>query len=364
VLFYRDQTIEQLVTEDATQTLVYYTEPDRAWKIYTQHKPIIIPESNGKFTNSVKDVIIEIDNGDGIFLEVPAFSVKGNLGEIDLISSPTYNSVLEQIIPARLPYPPNGRVKVTYKYLKNQVLSRLQQRIYYKATTVAVDPKDKSKIIETPIDEVEYRSTFDMEEIDYIWKEAIRRNRWILEQGGERVMVFIRSSMGEQCPCFEDSHGQPLNDCPQCLGTGYIPPYSGPYNVIIAPPEAQKSIELLDMGLRINYEYESFTGPFPTLRERDVIVRPNNERYVVGPVNYQGSRGATYQQHFTMAYLDELDIRYKIGVPGGETEVPADWDQYYEAQPSPASPIRPVNPRVDISKQVRGRTVSFQNINY
>jgi intein/homing endonuclease len=788
VLFYRDQTEEVLVTEDATPTIRHDLEPDGYWRVYAMHKPIIKPGSNGETSDNIQDVQVEIDDGDGNFVIVPAFNISGKTGEIQLISSPVYNPAIEQITPARLPWPPNGRVRITYKYLKHEVLSRLQQRIFYKVTTVAVDPNDNSKRIETPIDEMEYRSTFDIEEIDYIWREAMLRNRWILEQGGERVKVFVRKSMGERCPDYEEAYGQSQNDCPlcfpagtlvrtstgwvgietiskddmvlssdghfhkvsdkfirdyqgdlisiyssistnpvlstpnhpylimhsshnrkkcgpgcndfisngdgirferpnvrllpsgkwwarvqvhgsrgkgrkslgtyetreeavevvqqyriknyspqhnliwkeatgivkgdwlvskwcdynndldkisiperfkkigkdgparsgsrifkvdeeflwviglyiaegssgsrsiyfslhkdeidyqnrvlsffkkygyngsvrkvgntngvsvsvsgsslaewfpewigkkcynkiipnelmylpkekakalvqgiydgdgsksdreitqtsecltlqiaellhrigeqplirkqisnkltpkgskrrvayciswaedtlthnnrkgrwifknellaivkkvskesfsgkvynlevegdptyivngiivhNCFGTSYVGGYEGPYDIIIAPPEAEKSIELLDMGLRINYEYESWTMAFPMMRERDVVIRQNNERYVVGPVNYQGSRGATYQQHFRMSYVDEKDIRYKIGIPGGETDVPADWDRYRSPAPTPASPERPVKPEIDKAKLVRGRTVTFENISY
>jgi intein/homing endonuclease len=788
VLFLRDQTEEVQVTEDATPTIRHELEPDGAWKVYAMHKPIVKPGSNGETTDNIQDVMVEIDDGDGNFVVVPAYSVSGKFGEIELISAPIFNLTLEQIIPPRLPWPPNGRVRITYKYIKHSVLSRLNQRIFYKATTVAVDPTDNSKRIETPIDEVEYRSTFDIEEIDYIWKEAMRRNNWILEQGGERVKIFVRKNMGERCSDYEETHGQSQNDCPNCFpagtlvrtsigwkgietiskgdmvlssdghfhkvsdkfirdfkgdlisiyssvstnpilstpnhpyltmhsdhnrkkcgpecndfikngdgirlerpdvrllpsgkwwarvqvngsrgkgrkslgtyetreeaieiiqqyrtknynprhnlvwkeaskivkgdwliskwcnynndlietsipeqfkktgkdgperkgarifkideeflwvvglyiaegssgkrsinfslhkneidyqnrvlsffkkygyngsvhrvgntngvcvsvfgsslaewfpewigkkcynkiipnelmylpkekakaliqgiydgdgsksdheitqtseilalqlsellhrigeqsiirqqvskkltpkgnkrrvaycvswaedtlihnnrkgrwvfknellsvvkkvlkvpfsgkvynlevdgdptyvvngivahncyGTSYVGGYDGPYNVMIAPPEAEKTIELLDIGMRVNFEYESWTMAFPMLNERDVVVRQNNERYVVGPVNYQGSRGATYQQHFRMSYIDEKDIRYRIGIPGGETQVPADWDRYRSVAPTPASPERPVKPEIDKAKLVRGRTVTFENISY
>jgi hypothetical protein len=364
VLFYRDQTEEALIIEDATPTIRYEFEPDGKWRIYAMHRPIVIPGTNGETSDRIVDVLVEIDDGDGSYVEVPAFSVSGKIGEIVLISKPVFNPIVKQNVPPRLPWPPNGRVRITYKYLKHEVLSRLQQRIFYKVTTIAVDPNDNSKRLETPIDEMEYRSTFDIEEIDYIWKEAIRRNHWILDQGGERVKVFVRKSMGERCPDYEETHGQSQNDCLYCYGTSYIGGYDGPYDCIIAPPEAEKSIELLDMGLKINYEYESWTGAFPMLRERDVIVRQNNERYVIGPVNYQGSRGATYQQHFRMSYIDERDIRYKIGISGGETQVPADWDRYRSLAPTDASPERPVKPEIDKAKLIRGRTVTFENISY
>jgi hypothetical protein len=363
VLYFRDKIQEVTVTEDATLTLKHKQEPDNRWLVYSQRKPIIQPGTNGEIVSDrIEDIKVEIDNGDGNFLEVPAFMVTGRVGEVTLISYPTYNYTVNQIIPPRLPLPPNGKVKLTYTYLSNEVKSRLNQRIYYKVTTVAADPADTGKRIETPLDEVEWRSTFDIEEIDYIWREAIKRNLWILDQAGEHVKIFTRKWMGEKCPNYEYSHGQGHNDCELCFGTNYIGGYFGPVDIVIAPPEAEKSIELLDMGLHIRYDFETWTGPFPLLNERDVIVRQSNERYVVGPVNYQGSRGAIYQQHFTITYVDEKDIRYRIGISGGETTVPESSDLYREARKSEASPVIPIKPNIPEERLIKGRTVTFENI--
>jgi hypothetical protein len=364
VLFYRDQTQEELVTEDVTATLKYSIEPDGYWRVYAQHKPIVTLGSNGKMSDRVEDVKVEIDNGDGIFIEVPAFTLNGKTGEVVLISKPTFNYAVEQVIPPRLPWPPNGKVKITYRYLKHSVLSVLGQRIFYKATTVAVDPKDNSKRIETPLDEVEFRSTIDIEEIDWIWREAMKRNGYILEQAGERVKVFVRKSLGEKCPHYQYGYGQSFNDCVQCYGTNILGGYFGPIDIIIAPPEAEKAIELLDMGLHIRYDYETWSGAFPTLKERDVIVRQSNERFTIGPVNYQGARGAVYQQHFTIAYIDEGDIRYRIPITGGEASVPPSTDLYREKRKSDASPVINDKPEIPKDRIIRGKTVTFENITF
>lgn len=362
VLYFRDMTQEVYTTEDATPTIKALKAPDNRWLIYSQRKPLIQPGSNGKISDRIEDVKIEIDDGDGNYIQVPAFTVSGQTGEICLISYPTFNQSISQIVPPRLPWPPNGRVRLSYTYLANQVLSRLNQRIYYKVTTEAVDPNDSRKHIETPLDEIEWRSTADIEEIDYIWRESIRRNRWILEQAGERVKVFTRKWMGERCPNYEDSHGQSHQDCTICFGTTYVGGYYGPVDIIIAPPEAEKSIELLDMGLHIRYDFETWSGPFPMLNERDVIVRQSNERYIIGPVNYQGSRGAIYQQHFTITYVDEGDIRYQIGISGGEIDVPPSSDLYRGPRLSDASPVIPVKPTIVKERLIKGRTVTFENI--
>jgi len=365
VLFYRDQTEEELVTnENATPTIRYREEPDAGWYVYAQRRPIVIPGSNGKTSVSIHNVKVEIDDGDGSFLEIPAYSVNGVTGEIRLISWPVFDHSVQQIIPPRLPKSPTGRVRITYRYLKHQVLTALSQRIYYKVTTVAVSPTDPQQTIETPLTEISDRSAFDIEAIDYMFREAIKRNRWILEQGGERVKIFVRKWMGTKCPSYQYNYAQSHQDCTICYGSSIIGGYLGPYDAIIAPPETEKSIELADMGLHIRYAWETWLGPYPLLNPRDVIVRQNNERYIVGSVNPQGSRGAIYQQHFNMEYLDFGDIRYKIPITGGETSVPASYDKFRETAPTDASPVINEKPEIPAERIIRGRTVTFENITY
>lgn len=364
VLSYRDETIEEYQSEeDATATLKI-GEPDNRWLIYTQHKPIVMPGTNGRTSFKAQDVKVEIDNGDGRFIEVPAFYVNGRTGEITLINSPSFNYTLEQIIPPRLPQGTTGKIRVSYYWLKHYVLSALNQRIYYKVTTVAEDSDNPGHRIETPLDEVSARSTFDREEVDWIWREAIRRNKWLLEQQGERVKVFIRKWMGEKCNSYEHTYGQSHHDCPICYGTNYKGGFNGPFDIIIAPPETFKTMELADMGLHIRYDWETWTTDFPLLNERDVIVRQNNERYIVGPVNPQGSRGAIYQQHFTISHIDIDDIRYQLPIEGGETSVPPAWDKYRQDQPTEASPTINDKPEIPEHKIIRGRTVTFDNITW
>ena len=361
-LFYRDETQEQYVSqEDATPTLVWSNEPDGKVMVFSQNKPLVKPGTNGQWTDRPQDVKVEIDGGDGQFLEVPAFAVNGRTGMIQLINGYTWNYQVQQIIPPRLPTPPLGRVRISYYWLKHSVISALNQRIFYKVTTVIQN--QNGSFSETPVAEVSARSMHDIEMIDYIWREAIRRNRWLLEQAGERVKVFIRKWMGIKCESYESKYGQSHADCPTCLGTGIVGGWEGPFEIIIAPPETEKMIELMDMGLHIRYDWATWTTDYPMLNERDIIVRQSNERYIVGPVNYQGSRGAIYQQHFTIANIDEGDIRYKIPITGGETSVPPAWDAYrQQTSPTQASPVINAKPEIPEPRIIRGKTVTFENI--
>jgi hypothetical protein len=297
------------------------------------------------------------------FQTVPAWRVVGETGEVFLINKKVYNHTTNRIDDPVLPIlSQGGEVRIAYTYISGWIQTDINRKIYYKVTTVALDP-ETSQIIETPMNQVEAVSLYDMERIDYIWAEAIRRNRWILEQGGERVKVFIRKWAGERCTCWDEQYRQGKNDHHLCYGSGIIGGYEGPYDIIIAPPETEKTVQLMDMGLHVNFDWNSWTGPYPLLNDRDFVVRQNNDRYSVAHVNPQGARGAIFQQHFMLAPLDQHDIRYQVPINGGLT-VPASWNAYREGKPSDASPTIPNKPGVPDQYELRGRSVTFENIVY
>ena len=367
-LFCRDKTQEiRVVAEDALPRLDAGMNPRGEWVVRTLFRPIVIPGTQGQPTASVKDVVLEIDDGTG-FRIVPAFRVSGISGEIFLNTHRTYDAAQNKYLPAVLPNLLTGGVRVSYSYVPLVLASNINRKIYYKATTVAVDP-DTGATIETPLDQVAAYSPYDMEKVDYIWAEAIRRNNWILEQGGERVKLFLRKWNGVICPNSDPRtgyctrQGVSKGSCPYCYGTSYVGGYEGPYDIIIAPPETEKAVNLLDVGLHITYDWQSWTGPHPLLNDKDVIVRQNNDRFFVSRANYQGSRGAIYAQHFGMTAVDSVDLIYTIPIDGGQLGVPAAWNAYRTGKPSDASPVIPDKPEIGPGK-VTGRTVTFENIMY
>jgi hypothetical protein len=148
------------------------------------------------------------------------------------------------------------------------------------------------------------------------------------------------------------------------MGTSYVGGYIGPYNIIIAPPETEKLINLTDIGLHVSYDWQTWTLPYPLLTERDFVVRQNNDRCSIAHVNPQGSRGAIYQQHFVISHLDQKDIRYQVPIYGGQSNVPAEWNAFRGERPTDASPVIMNNPKIEGQYQYRGRTVTFENITY
>ena len=369
-LFFRDTTQEVLTQEDALSRLDPGNNPKTEWVVRTLHKPLVRPGTNGVTATSVTDVVVEVDTGDGSgYRRVIPFRISGTAGEIVLNTNRVYDQLTNRFSDPVLPNPLTGGIRVSYSYISGLVATNINRKIYYKATTVA-QSRDTGEVKETPLDEVEAKSPYDMERIDYMWAEAIRRNRWILEQGGERVRLFLRKWNGVMCQCTDEKYGYSKRTgigrnlvCPVCYGSSYVGGYEGPYDMIIAPPETEKAVQLLDTGLHVTYDWQSWTGPYPLLNDRDVIVRQNNDRFYVSRANPQGSRGAIYQQHFNLTHVDSTDPIYAIPIDGGQLGVPQAWNASRGLSPSEASPMIPVKPEAAPGR-ITGRTPTFENIVY
>lgn len=366
-LYYRDETREVWADQEDPVSggrFIAGTNATGDWVAHTYNRPIVISGTNGEIAHHPKHVRVDIrPTSLDSFQTVPAFKVIGETGEIFLINKKVYNHEFNRLDDPVLPnLSSGGEIRISYTYINNHIQLDINRKIYYKVTTVAINGEN-DEIEETPLNEVDAVSLYDMEKIDWIWAESIRRNRWILEQAGERVKVFIRKWAGEKCPCWDEQYKNAKNDCSLCFGTGYVGGYEGPYDILIAPPETEKTVQLLDLGLHISYDWNTWTGPYPLLNDRDFIVRQNNDRYSIAHVNPQGSRGAIYQQHFMLAPLDRHDPRYIVSITGGLT-VPPEWNAYRTDRPTDASPTIPNKPEIPDQYELRGRTVTFENICY
>lgn len=352
-----------------------------AWRLQTRYKPLVKREGNAIPADSSFDVEVFIDG-----LRVPVSQVFGPTGQVDLSFQEVWNTVTEQW--ERLSFPTEETlVTINYHYrrgnlLQNQIDTR--SHVFYRITTVAQDPTGTSQtgLIETPLEYCPPISPMETEQLDYIWKEAIRRNRWILEQGGERVKFFIRRTVGNPCPCQWDIRlfaflKQPLNNCVQCYGTGFIGGYEGPYDIIIGPDESERRVSQSNTGRRLENTYEVWIGPTPIASQRDFIVKQNGERYSIGPVKRTQVRGRTLQQSFTIGYLDSGDIRYKV--PMGPLErLPWPQTRYTNPEEAPcvggppypvgneyqATPMATEVPKIPDGREQRGRTPVWSNITY
>jgi hypothetical protein len=368
--FWRDRTDNELIpAEDVTGQFVLFGATSAVgsqgprYVFKTQHYPIVKEGSQQIHADTGDDIRVWIDGR-----EAKVLNVWGGTGEVE-IDPFTYTDVAKQAWDASITPQPTSRVTCAYRYTRQLIRLDLGQRVHYRATCVGI-PIDKDlsvcqpqDLVETPIEHATPTHTMEMEKLDYIWREGIRRNRWILEQGGERVRVFLRKNVGLQCPCIQDDyHKQPMNDDLTCFGTGIIGGYDGPYDILVAPPDAEFKIAQKDKGRTGEMNYEVWTGPAPLLSMRDFLVKINGDRYSIGGVRMPSNRGNVMQQHFTINHIDEKDIRFSVPMTNPVKFV--------------ATQLKPVGPEeeaeakitdkqgVPEEQQLRGRTPVWENIEY
>ena len=359
--YWRDGTQNELVVEeDVSGRFLSRGDNNAGSYIFrVKNHPVVKPESEATPANHPADVTVKIDGE-----EVIPLRVYGETGEVQLNThstpDPATNDIIEPVLPD-----PDSTVTCTYRYNLNLVKNELDQRIFYRVTTVGTRDSWDGEMRETPLEWTEPKTVDHMENMDYIWQEAIRRNSWILDQAGERVKVFVRKYMGERCPNYDIDYKQPENKCDICYGTGIVGGYEGPYDIKIAPSDADKRVEQTERGLFLEQDYEVWTGPSPMLSQRDFLVKQNNDRFSIGSVRMPTNRGNVLQQHFGVNLIDENDIRYKVPVGGTkDLEYPEtryiDWDD---------DPEKTTNPQITEQDHVpdsieeRGRTPTYENIN-
>lgn len=367
--FWRDQTDNELIVdEDVSQNFVLDGEPGSGaraprWVFKTLHRPIVKEGSQAVPTNSPDDVQVWIDG-----IQVKPLAVDGFSGEVE-IDPFIYADVTRQKYDPSLVPGPNSRVTCSYRRNRTLLRTDLGQRVFYRVTTVGVRLDcDLTRVqcqdlFETPLEHATATSSMEIEKLDYIWREGVRRNRFILEQGGERTKLFIRKTVGLPCTCFQDDfHKQPINDCLKCYGTGIIGGYEGPYELLIAPDDAERRISQKDTGRTLEHSYEVWTGPVPLLSQRDFLVKINGERYSVGAVRFPSNRGMVLQQHFNIGHLDEKAVQYKV--PFGNPV------KYSAAQFAPNGPEHEADdsitdkPNIPDERELRGRTKVWENTEY
>lgn len=385
-LFYRDRTdIGEVPNEIIPWTGGWIFKGDspnnKGWRLKTRYSPIVKRTGNAIPANSEFDVEVYIDGS-----RAPVRAVFGPTGEVDLSTEKVWNPVTESFDDPILPEE-TSEVVIRYNYLRTQrLVNSLDNRykVFYRVTSVALDPIGDSPtgLIETPLGFCPPVSPMNSEQLDYIWRESIRRNRWILEQGGERVKLFIRRMNGVICPCSWDARlfeytKQPLNNCVKCYGTGWYGGYEGPYDVIVGPDDSERRVTQTATGRRLEHTYEVWFGPSPMTSQRDFLVKQNGERYSIGPVRRTQVRGLVLQQTFQIGYLDSQDIRYKVPMSAlerlpwpqtrftnPELSVCVPSDPYPVGSDYQATPMATEKGSIPDSREQRGRTPIWQQLTY
>lgn len=336
------------------------TDPAGRYMFRTRFGPIVIFPSPGSANCTNLNVQVTV-NGTPAFVE----RIYADKGIVELRTGPTFDVATQQQFPPVLPTEEDDVVLATYRYLAERVRTDLAQRIFYRVTAVGLD--SSGNLIETPLDRATQSNRDEVEKLDYIWTEAIRRNLWIQFQGGERVKLFIRKAVGQKCGCGSSVHKQPSSDCLVCFGTGVLGGYEGPFDLIIAPDDSARKISQTNRGRTVEHGYDTWTGPRPLVSQRDFIVKLNGDRYGIGAVRMPSNRGMQLQQMFPIGRLDEQDIRYQVPL-FNTSLMESPQTRYLRPGHIPgrkdATPMRTEKRTIGDERELRGNTVTWENVEY
>lgn len=327
--------------------------------IQTSKYPIVDSSGSHQQTDVTSEVSVSIDGKKGYVRYLRGFE-----GVIILETDRVWDELTRTWFE---PPKPNehSTVLVTYKVNNNSINTALRKNYFYKVTCV-------TNVDETDLDLIkpEYLSPA---KVDFMYEEAIRRNQWLLDQAGERVLLFIKKKAGQVCRCLKHdikliTDGRAEQDCEFCYGAGFEGGYDGPFAIIVAPLTTEQRLTQTDRGAVLKYQIETWMGPTPLISQRDMIVRRNYDRVLLGPITrVEGPRGSIVQQHFVVEPLDTTDVRYKFPLQPlpNYTQQPGidkPGTTMYEISSPKEREELITNKGVD--HVVRGRSINFENTNY
>ncbi|OPZ35170.1 MAG: hypothetical protein BWY99_02321 [Synergistetes bacterium ADurb.BinA166] len=388
--FYRDKVLTKVaIQEDASNSYVSVggTDPNGDWVIQVKNPPIVVSQTGTPNCTNLNAVVTI--NGVQAYVE----SINAATGEIKLRKYPTFDAASQKMRPAVLPsvtpveencdpfaerpyLPTNGNggtgagpggsgnpsdvTLVTYKYLpQDEIPSGLDQRIFWRATTVGRDLQT-GEVLETPLDRAASCNNKQTEQLDWMAREMVRRNRMLLIQGGERAKVFIQRQVGPRCGCYNTTNRQPDANCPICYGTSVVGGYDGPFDLLLSPDDGERAVGQNNRGRTVAHPYDTWTGPSPLLSQRDFVVKLNGDRYGVGPVRMPTLRGMHLQQFFALSRLDLNDIRYTVPVMDTAFLV-APQTRYIVPGRGDATPMITESESIPDEREIRGSTVVWSN---
>lgn len=266
--------------------------------------------------------------------------------------------------PAEVPQD-DAVVEVTFQTLTNFVDPAPDHRAFYTVVPLRAD----GTLLHEPGVAGDVVNAMEVDKMDWIEAEMVRRNAWEFENRAEPAHLLIRRTTGPVCSCV--TNGSPRTGCASCYETGFIGGFYGPYDFGFINPDQAAMVEIREGGRKVSRQSRSMLGPIPYVMAGDLIVRRNGERLVISNPLHLAPRGVLLQQEYDAVLLPPGDTRYRVPLrPRGD--LPVVFDPARQASPGPlGEPISAPRPLDDLStptpawenpKVPLGRTVVFGNI--
>jgi len=172
---------------------------------------------------------------------------------------------------------------------------------------------------------LQWRDGYMIQETN-IRNHMLQREELLLETTGEPMVLLRRLWTGIRCICFRHRREHPGARCPICYGTSFQGGYTQFFNtrrsdkrILVRVDPTTEDLNIGDKeGLDPLYEPNSWTLPFPGIRDRDMLIRfneNNTEEFRYEILNVQRNRaffGASGAQKFQMKRLPKTDIIYQF----------------------------------------------------
>lgn len=368
--FYRDQTTYQTVTYTVQPADWVSFGGDGSYVFKIPTAPIWstpVPKRHPTVANNPGDVQLTIDgefvpvarvDGQEALIYIQQYGLSGE-GSVTVL--PTTDFVKNEIT--------TRTVTITYYSLLNYVDIYLAgaagTRTFYTVVPVMAGGYEAHK---PGFFGTEVKTTYEIDSMDYMYAEMVRRNAFIFEQSGEPANLMIRRTKGTPCGCLI-ANGEPRTGCESCYETGIIGGYYGPYEILFIDPDVAAIRTINEGGVKVERASRSYLGPTPLIQAGDFIVRRNGERLVISDPVYKSPRGVLLQQDFNVNLLSPNDTRYLIPLVSPQPpSLPIQtYDpRFVEKRELPAEPL--TNPtghpdkQWDNKRKPEGRTVVFGNI--
>lgn len=252
-------------------------------------------------------------------------------------------------------------IRLFYKKLSNFVdIYQNQTRTLYSVVPIIENGTEKHL---PGASGTQVADTMQVDKMDYMQAEMVRRNAWLFEQVGEPAYLLFRKTKGEVCQCTDIDLKQARTGCPVCFETTIVGGYYGPIEFLYIDPDTATTVTLKEGGRDVERTSRSYLGPGPIVQNGDLIVRRNGERLIIGDVTYKTPRGVLLQQEFDTSLLKANDTRYTIPLFDRDRIVEVYNPAFSNAGNEPVS-----DPRTDPTKIWEnplipvGRTIKFGNI--
>lgn len=173
------------------------------------------------------------------------------------------------------------------------------------------------------------QSQFGPNSTEWYFLSIREKNKWILSQGGERVLLYKRRYEGLRCPEFDlIRHTSKQHTDKICYGTGWIAPDANVTGPDIGAPyygffqsveivmsllsSGPEDLALTEYGQQRIWKPHSWTLWEPLLTPGDLIVRRDNKRFLVTEVFPRRWKHYVLHQDINLVEVERGSILYEL----------------------------------------------------